>query len=70
VKGLAEMTAENDVLVARARKRETDSLKRLKQRIARVSWQFDYVKDVAAMRRKINECIDQWHEAEQKRGAR
>ena len=65
VKGLTELTAENDALVAKAEARAAASLRRLKQRVAAcISWDSDLV------RRDVREAIDAWDRAERKRGAR
>jgi hypothetical protein len=68
MKGLAEMTAENNALVGRARVREAGRLKRLKQRLAR--FLYDPLKPARFVRRDVNAAIDAWHRAEQKRGGR
>jgi hypothetical protein len=73
VKGLAELTAENDALVARAEAKRKASLRRLKQRIANVT--SDVVGDRdgfmrAVTRRDINAAIDEWDAAERRKGSR
>lgn len=68
MKGISEIVAENDAIIARIRKREAASLKRLKQRIARIV--YDPLKPARFVRRDINEAIDEWHAAERKRGSR
>lgn len=64
MKGLAELIAENDELVRRADKRRAASIRRLKQRIARI-----FIDEVTTYDR-IYAAIDRWYAAEQKRGAR
>lgn len=72
MKGLAELTAENDALVRCAQEREDAKYRRLKQRIARVSWRFGCAGDLTAAqaRKRINAAIDAWRKAEAKRGGR
>lgn len=63
MKGLAELTAENNALIERADKRRAASIRRLKQRIARASYMFNRMTD-GRVRREINACIDAWYAAE------
>ena len=67
MKGLAEMIAENDAIVARARKRERDAIRRLKQRVARI---FRGWHGAGVLHRDVTAAIDAWHAAEQKRAGR
>ena len=67
MKGLVELTAEN--LVARAEAKRKASLRRLKQRIANIAY-FVHYQSGRDMRRDINAAIDAWDAAERKRGMR
>lgn len=67
MKGLAELTAENDAIVARAEKRRADSIKRLKARIRRkVFSRGRFLVDFGLDH--IYTAIDAWHAAEKRRG--
>ena len=69
MRSLSEIQAENDAIVRRAEQRENAKFRRLKQRIANVSWRFESL-NAAGIRREIGECIDAWRKAEAKRGGR
>lgn len=70
MRGLAELTRENDALVARAATRRDASLRRLKQRIANLTHSPHLGTSRRDMRRQINAAIDAWDAGERKRGER
>lgn len=63
MKGLAELQAENDALVSRAEAKQRASLRRLKQRIARVMWR----PEDRRYRSSAFRAIDEWAAKERKR---
>ncbi len=62
MKGLSELIAENDALVAKRDAARAASFRRLKQRLGRWLWS-DKV-----MRRRIYEAVDEWVKCEQRKG--
>lgn len=62
MKGLLELTAENDAIMARAEAKRRASIRRLKARIARI-----FIDEVTTYDR-IYRAIDAWHAAEKRRG--
>lgn len=71
MKGLAELTAENDELVARAETKRKGSLRRLKQRIQNILTKYPlYGADRGDAVSDIGLAIEEWDAAERKRGAR
>lgn len=67
MKGLAEINAENNAIVARARKREADSLYRLKRRVRSALWRRKLGKRTADIIDDIMLVIDGWAAAEKRR---
>ena len=67
MKGLAELTAENAALVARAVAARKASLRRLKQRIANLTHSPHLGTSRREMRKQINAAVDAWDAAEQRR---
>jgi hypothetical protein len=62
MKGLLEIQAENAEIDKRIADKRKASLRRLKQRIARIiAW------DAPGVRRQVNEAIDAWAEREARR---
>jgi hypothetical protein len=70
VKGLAELTAENDALVKRAEAKRKASLRRLKQRIANAGFMVADPTERVVRVADVNAAIADWDAAERKRGAR
>lgn len=70
MKGLAELTAENDALVRRAEERENAKYRRLKQRIARLTRSPHLAVSRRVMREQLNAAIDAWRKAEAMRGGK
>lgn len=55
MKSLREYELDNAKLVARRAERRRRSVRRLKQRVARITWRFE-----PRVRQMINEAIDAW----------